>query len=70
MVKWVRKAVCDRYAITMEPIDEDLLHLSIPPSFKALEYKKMKAYGNHFCVDDELSSLCVTFDSSVAPTFE
>lgn len=70
MVKWVQEVICDHYATTMEPIDEDLFHLSIPPSFRALEYKKMKAYNNQFFVDDESSNLCVTFDYSVASTFE
>jgi hypothetical protein len=30
----------------------------------------MKAYDNHFHVDDESSNLCVTFDSGVALVFE
>jgi hypothetical protein len=54
----------------MEPIDEDLFHLSIPQSFTKLDYKKMKAYGNHFCVDDESFSLCLTFNSNVASVFK
>jgi hypothetical protein len=32
MVKWVQEAICDHYVITMEPIYENLLHVSIPPS--------------------------------------
>jgi hypothetical protein len=69
MAMWVREAICDHHATTMEPINEDL-HLSIMPSFTTLDYKKMKAYGNHFRVDDESFSLCVTFDSGVASLFE
>jgi hypothetical protein len=30
----------------------------------------MKAYDNHFHVDDESSNLCVTFDFGVALVFE
>jgi hypothetical protein len=30
----------------------------------------MKAYNNHFCVDDGSSNLCVTFDYGVALVFE
>lgn len=35
------------------PIYDDLLLLFVPQSFIALNYKRMKAYGNHFRVDDE-----------------
>jgi hypothetical protein len=70
MVMWVHEAICHHHATTMEPTDEDLLHLSILPSFTTMDYKKMKAYGNHFLVDDESFSLCVTFDYHVALVFE
>jgi hypothetical protein len=35
-----------------------------------LTYKKMKAYGNHFHVDDDYVSLLVTYDSGVASIFQ
>jgi hypothetical protein len=43
--------------------------LSIPPSTKTCNYKKIKAYGNHFHVDDQTSVGCVTYDSGVASFF-
>jgi hypothetical protein len=35
------------------PIYDNLLLLFVPQSFIALSYKRMKAYGNHFIIDDE-----------------
>jgi hypothetical protein len=52
MVMWVHEAIRHHHVTTMEPIDEDLLHLSILPTFTTMDHKKMKAYGNHFLVDD------------------
>jgi len=43
--------------------------LAIPPSTKACNYKKIKAYGSHFRVDDQTSVGCVTYDSGVASFF-
>ncbi len=70
IVMWVHEAIRHHHVTTMEPIDEDLLHLSILPTFTTMDYKKMKAHGNHFLVDDESFSLCVTFDYHVALVFE
>jgi hypothetical protein len=46
--------------------DQDVVALSIPPSAKACSYKRIKAYGSHFRVDDQTSVTCVTYDSEVA----
>jgi hypothetical protein len=56
--------------VNISPIDIDFLMLSTPPSFTALSYKKMRAYENHFRVDDEQTNLLVTYDSSVASIFQ
>jgi len=53
MAKWVKDAIQTYQGVNTSPIDIDLMMLSIPPSFITLSYKKMKAYGNHFKVDDE-----------------
>jgi hypothetical protein len=49
MAKWVRNAICTHQVggsnMTINP---NLVLLSIPPSFVALKYSKMKAYRNHF----------------------
>ncbi len=48
MTKWVQEAIQSHQVARITPINEDILLLSIPPSFITLIYKKMKAYGNHF----------------------
>jgi hypothetical protein len=53
LFKWVRDAIKTYQLTSTSPIDEDLLHILVPPSFTYLAYKKMKVYGNHFWVDDE-----------------
>ncbi len=49
MAKWVKNAICTHqvgsYNMTTDP---NLVLLSIPPSFTALRYSKMKVYRNHF----------------------
>jgi len=69
-VKWVREAIRNHQIITPEPFDENIVHLLIPPSLTTLAYKKMKAYGNHFHVDDDFASLLMTYDSCVASIFQ
>jgi hypothetical protein len=46
MAMWVREAIHNHQVVTVEPIDEDLVDLSILPSFTTLTYSKMKAYGH------------------------
>jgi hypothetical protein len=50
--------------------DVDTLLLCTKPSQKALQYTKMKAFGNHFRVDDETSSRMQTYDSGIALAFD
>ncbi len=52
------------------PIDEDLVHLLVAPSFICLAFKKMKVYENHFPVDDEQNCLLITYDFGVASVFQ
>jgi hypothetical protein len=49
--------------------DQDVVVLSIPPNIKACSYKKIKAYGSYFCMDDQTSVGCVTYDNGVASFF-
>jgi hypothetical protein len=69
MAKWAKDAIQTYQLTSTSLIDEDLVHLSVPPSFTCLAYKKMKAYGNHFWVDDEQNSLLVTYDLGVTSIF-
>jgi hypothetical protein len=66
MAKWVKDAIQTHQGVSISLIDIDLLMLSTPPSFTALSYKKMKAYKNHFRMDDEQTNLLVTYDFGVA----
>jgi hypothetical protein len=69
MAKCVKEAIWTHQVDKTLPIDDDLLLLSVPPSFTALSYKKMTACKNHFKIDDEQNNLLVTYDSSVASIF-
>jgi hypothetical protein len=46
MAMWVREALGNHLVVIVKPIDENLVHLLILPSFTTLIYKKMKAYGH------------------------
>jgi hypothetical protein len=39
------------------------------PSQRAICYCRMKAFGNHFCVEDAASTRMQTYDSGVASVF-
>jgi hypothetical protein len=40
------------------------------PSQKATRYIRMKAFGNHFRVDDDTANRLQTYDSEVASVFQ
>ncbi len=62
MAKWVKEAIrIDQDDRTLL-VDDDLLLFLVPPSFIALSYKKMKAYGNHVKIDDEQNNMLVKYD--------
>jgi hypothetical protein len=70
MAKWVRDAISSHQVAGGSNIDPDLIYLSIPPSFKAFKYSKMKEYGNHFQVDNDRNNLLATYDCGVASIFQ
>ncbi len=71
LANWVRKTICAHQATTSNmTIDPNLIHLFVPPSFIMLKYSKMKAYGNHFQIDNDQNSLLVTYDCGVAFVFQ
>jgi hypothetical protein len=49
--------------------DFDKLLLSMKPSQRAIRYCRMKAFGNHFRVEDAASTRMQTYDSGVASVF-
>jgi len=70
MAKCVREAIQTHQVDKTLPIDDDILLLSVPPSFTTLSYKKMKTYGNHFKINDEQNNLLVTYAFGVASIFQ
>jgi hypothetical protein len=53
MAKRVRDSIRTHQRVMTSHLNTDPMLLSTPPSLIAMNYKKMKAYGNHFKVDDE-----------------
>ena len=50
-------------------VDVDSLLLCTKPVQKTMWYMKMKAFGNHFRVMDDIANRMQTFDSSIASVF-
>jgi hypothetical protein len=69
LIVWITNAVREHRLAGGTFDDQDVVALSIPPSTKACSYKRIKAYGSHFRVDDQTSVGCVTYDSGVASFF-
>jgi hypothetical protein len=69
LVVWIINVVQEHWLAGGTFDDQDVVVLSIPPNTKTCNYKIIKAYGTHFCVDDQTSVGCVTYDSGVANSF-
>jgi hypothetical protein len=67
---WVGTAMRNHADEAPIAVDVDTLLLCTRPSQKATRYTKMKAYGNHFKVQDESSSRMQTYNSGVASMFD
>ena len=66
---WIRDAV-HRHPVDPNNADDmDLVLLCSRPSQLATRYTRMKAYGNHFRVEDPQSAVLQTYDSGVASVF-
>jgi hypothetical protein len=68
--EWVQELLQAEPLDVTDPDDFDKLLLCTPPSQRALRYCRMKAFGNHFRVEDEASSRMLSYDSGVASVFE
>ena len=68
--EWVQ-GVVERDALDVtKPKDVDRLLLSYKHVQRAMSYTKMKAFGNHFRVDDVAFAEFQTYDSGIASMFE
>jgi hypothetical protein len=66
---WIARAIQEHCHATNIADDPDVVALSMPPNTIAWSYKKIKAYGSHFCVDDSSTIGTMTYDSGVATFF-
>jgi hypothetical protein len=68
--EWVRGAAAHSELDAHNPEDIDRLLLSTKPSQRAFRYTRMKAFGNHFRVEDTASTTMQTYDCGVASVFQ
>jgi hypothetical protein len=69
LAKWVQDAIQEQRHMGMAMEDPNVDALNCPPSTKALRYQRMKAYGNHFRVNDCNTKGMVSFNCGVASMF-
>jgi hypothetical protein len=67
---WVRELPETENLDVSNSEEFDKLLLCQKPSQRAIWYCRMKAFGNHFRVEDEASACMQTYDSGVASVFE
>lgn len=63
---WMKRKIHSKEIDLSDPDDHDTLLLSNSPSLVCRRYARMKAYGNHWRVQDEVGSSNNNFDSGVA----
>lgn len=67
---WIKGAVGPHSIDVTSPDDMDALRLCTKPSQKTTRYTRMKAFGNHFRVEDDTSRRLLTYDSGMASVFQ
>ena len=67
--KWIKDVVHRQPVDPNNTDDMDRVLLCSRPSQIATRYTRMKAYGNHFRVEDRQSATLQTYDSGVASVF-
>ena len=65
---WLQKRADEHFQECPDD-DEDLYYISRPPTWIALNYKAMWAYGNHFRVVSDISEARVTYDARLCAWF-
>jgi hypothetical protein len=68
--EWVRNLPETEDVDVNEPEDFDKLLMCMKPSQRATRYQRMKAFGNHFRVEDDASVRMLTYDSGIASVFQ
>jgi hypothetical protein len=63
--EWVKDVVYGALIDLGNPKDIDRVHLCSEPSQVAIQFTRIKAYGNHFKVAESKSELLQTFDSGI-----
>ncbi len=67
---WVKVVIHEQQLDLGNPDGLDVVLLCNKPYQVAMQYTKMKTYGNHFRVEDPKSRLLQTFDSGIASMFK
>jgi hypothetical protein len=67
--EWVSGAIRSYAADDENEVDVDTLLLCTKPFQRAIWYAKMRAFGNHFRIDDEAASRLQTYNSGIASIF-
>jgi len=68
---WIRNAIRTHIANGGTIEDKDVVHLSMKPKPIALRYTKMRAYGNHYRVNEGgAKTTMATYDFGVASIFQ
>ncbi len=71
MSNWIQNAIRTHIANGSTIEDKDVMHLSMKPKPIALRYTKMKAYGNHYRVNEGgAKTTMATYDSRVTSIFQ
>jgi hypothetical protein len=67
---WI-KGVIHRKELDLSNLNDlDAMLLCNKPSQVALRYTRLKAYGNHFSMDDAKNKFLQTYDNAIASIFE
>jgi len=69
LVEWMQNVIQEHWHRKMALEDPDIDALSCPPTRKTLRYQRLKAYGNHFRVNECYMEGMVNFDCGVASIF-
>ena len=67
---WIKGAIGPHSIDITSADDMDALLMCTKPSQKTTRYTCMKAFGNHFRVEDDTSRRLLTYDSGVASVFQ